>query len=231
MLYNTEGIVLNSIKYSETSIICRIYTAQFGLQSYLVNGVRKKKGKYNYYQALSLLDLVVYHKERNGLQRIKEVKPAFNYQEIPFNVLKSSIALFLAEVLGKCLQEEEQNHSLFQFLKTTLIQLDREAYNGLFHLYFLIDLSTHLGFQPNTNDSGYPYFDLMNGLFVPERPSHQHFIEAPLITTFADLIKKQAVNVSNKSQMLAYLLEYYELHLDGFTKVRSLEVLETVLHT
>lgn len=231
MLHKTEGIVLNSIKYGETSIVSRIYTAQFGLQSYLINGVRKKKGKNNYYQPLSVLELVVYHKEKGGLQRIKEIKPSYNYQEIPFNVLKSSVALFLAEILSKCLLEEEENLALFQFLKTSLIQLDRQAFSSLFHFHFLIDLSAHLGFQPNTNDSNQPFFDLMNGQFVSKRPMHQHFIEAPLITTFAALIKKESVGISNKSRMLSHLLEYYELHLDGFTKVRSLEVLETVLNT
>lgn len=231
MLHKTEGIVLSSIKYAETSIVCRIYTAQFGLQSYLINGVRKKKGKSNYYQPLSLLELVVYHKENGGLQRIKEVKPAYSYQEIPFKVLKSSVALFLAEILGKSLREEEENPALFHFLKSAFIQLDEQPFDGLFHFRFLLDLSTHLGFQPNTYNNDLPFFDLMNGQFVAYKPTHPHFVEAPLISTFAGLVRKEAIKISNKTPLLKCLLEYYELHLDGFTKVRSLEVLETVLKT
>ena len=99
MYLQTKGIVLNSVKYSESSIICKIYTSNFGLQSYLINGVRKKKGGSAYYQPLNILDLTVYHKEKNTLQRIKEAKPFYQYDSLPYAVEKSSIAFFMAEIL------------------------------------------------------------------------------------------------------------------------------------
>lgn len=46
MIYSTKGIVLRTIKYGETSVIASIFTESFGVQSYIVNGVRtsgKKK--------------------------------------------------------------------------------------------------------------------------------------------------------------------------------------------
>ena len=130
MYSKTKGIVLNSIKYGESSIICKIYTAKLGLQSYLVNGVRKKKGGGAYYQALNILDLTVLHKNNRQLQRIKEVKANYAYKNIPFNVLKSSVALFLAEVLNKCLKEEEENQSLYCFLENSLIEFDQDEFDS-----------------------------------------------------------------------------------------------------
>ena len=113
MHYQTKGIVLSKVKYAESSIICKIYTSEFGTQSYIVNGVRKKKGNSGYYQVLNLLDLNVYNKNGKDLHRIKEVKMSRVYANIPFDVYKSSIALFIAEVLSKCLKEEIERESIW----------------------------------------------------------------------------------------------------------------------
>ena len=40
MTHKTKGIVLRTVKYGETSVIVTILTELFGLQSYLINGVR-----------------------------------------------------------------------------------------------------------------------------------------------------------------------------------------------
>ena len=232
MIKHTQGIVLSSVKYAESSVVCKIYTQKLGLQSYLVNGVRKKRGTSSYYQPLSLLDMVVYHKEKEGLQRVKEVKFAHQYKSIPFHVLKSSVALFLAEVLSKCLREEEQNNELFDFLLSAFISIDQNEFNSTVHLHFLLDLTIYLGFYPNRSNSNLPFFDLINGCFTQKAPAHKHFIGEPLITTFAALLNQEKeITISNKKALVDKLLEYYELHLDGFTNVRSHEILETVLST
>ena len=230
MIQQTKGIVLNSIKYAESSIICRIYTESLGIQSYLINGVRKKKGKSTYYQAMSLLDLEVYHKEKSGLQRIKECYIDYQYQEAPFHIYKSSILLFLAEVLSKCLKEETENPTLFAFLKQSLIRFDQEEFDSKFHITFLINLSKHLGFCPEKNHNHWPFFDLMEGCFCPTIPVHQHFIQEPLITTFAQLLDERTLK-QNKKEILGVLLDYYALHIEGFGKIQSYEVLQTVLNT
>ena len=230
MIQQTKGIVLSSIKYAESSIICRIYTESLGLQSYLVNGVRKKKGKNTYYQPLNILDLEVYHKEKSGLQRIKECKIDYQYQEAPFHIYKSSVLLFLAEVLGKCLKEETANAELFHFLEQSLIRFDQKDFDSAFHLHFLVGLSDFLGFCPEENHNNWPFFDLTEGCFCAIRPTHQHFIQEPLITTFAQLLSGQAI-AHNKKDLLGVLLDYYALHIEGFGKVQSLEVLQTVLNT
>ena len=230
MIQQTKGIVLSSIKYAESSIICRIYTESLGLQSYIVNGVRKRKGKNTYYQPLNILDLVVYHKEKPGLQRIKECKIEYQYQEAPFHIYKSSVLFFLAEVLGKCLKEESPNASLFCFLESSLIHFDQKDFDSGFHLHFLVALSDFLGFCPEENYNNWPFFDLAEGCFCALAPTHQHFIQEPLITTFTKLISGQTI-AHNKKDLLGVLLNYYALHIEGFGKVHSFEVLQTVLNT
>ena len=136
--------------------------------------------------------------------------------------------LFLAEVLGKCLKEESANAGLFSFLETSLIHFDQKEFDSSFHLHFLVDLSDFLGFCPEENYKNWPFFDLIEGSFLPQ---HQliNIIQEPLITEFAQLLSGQAI-AHNKKDLLDVLLDYYALHIEGFGKVQSLEVLQTVLN-
>lgn len=225
MYLESKGIVLGSIKYSETSIICKIYTAKFGLQSYIINGVRKKKGGSAYYQPLNILDLTVYHKNKSQLQRIKEVKNPLAYQSIPFHVYKSSIALFIAEVLGKCLKEEEENLGLFNFIESSLLEFDKADFDSQFHLRFMLALSGFLGFYPNLENHHLPYFNLMDGCFCETDRGEKHIIKNS--TDFVSALKLEKTR--NKNKILEQVLSYYELHVDGFGKIKSKSVLESVL--
>ena len=225
MYSKTKGIVLNSIKYRESSIICKIYTAKLGLQSYLVNGVRKKKGGGAYYQPLNILDLTVLHKNNRQLHRIKEVKATSTYKNIPFNVLKSSVALFLAEVLNKCLKEEEENQGLYCFLENSLMEFDQFEFDSHFHIRFLVGLCGYLGFFPNMENPNFPYFDLMNGCFSVDNNKHRHYITNT--TDFVLALKLEPTQ--NKRMVLEHILMYYRLHIEGFGRIKSKSILEDVL--
>lgn len=227
MYHNTKGIVLSSIKYGETSLICKMYTKEFGMQSYIVNGVRKRKGNRGYYQPLNILDLVVYHKNSSQLQRIKEAKNSMAHNSIPFHILKSSIALFIAEVLCNSLKEEEENPDLFNFLESSIVEFDSTAFNSQYHIHFLISLSSYLGFYPNLENEELAYFDLMNGCFSPNKSGHKHYVENS--SDFLSAVRLKKVN--DKKKILDTLLDYYRLHLDGFKQIKSKEVLENVLNT
>ena len=229
MIQQTKGIVLSSVKYAERSIICRIYTEALGVQSFLINGVRKKNGKNTYYQALTMLDLEVSYKEKAGLQRIKESRIDYQYLEAPFHIYKSSVLLFLAEVLTKCLKEESANPNLFAFLKQSLIYFDQEKFNNTFHLHFMVELSEHLGFCPESNHSSHPFFDLNEGRFCDLVPGHKNFIQEPILTNFAQLLEGKKTHYSKA--LLSVLLSYYSLHVEGFGKIQSVEILHTVLNS
>ena len=88
------------------------------------------------------------------------------------DISKISIALFIAEVLYKCIREEEKNKTLFDFLHTSIQLLDEDSSgNNIFHLLFMIKLSKHLGFYPhNFKNTQKSYFDLREGLFINEIP-------------------------------------------------------------
>ncbi|MEQ8425517.1 MAG: DNA repair protein RecO, partial [Cyclobacteriaceae bacterium] len=150
MLHKTKGIVFRFTPYGETSIIVNIFTEAFGLQSYIVNSVRSKTGKAKIaiYQPLTLLDLVVYHKENAGILRIKEATCAYPYQHLQSDSIKSCIGLFVCEVLNKTVKEQVHAAELCQFIYDSLVVLDRMLRPENFHLRFLIKLTKYLGFGP-----------------------------------------------------------------------------------
>jgi DNA repair protein RecO (recombination protein O) len=171
MLHKTRGIVLHTVKYSETSLIVKVYTEAFGIQSYMVKGARNPKSKLRpiLFQPLTLLELVAYHKERNTLQSIKEIRLAHPYQSMPFDIRKSSIALFLNEVVYRSVGEEESNPALFEFLWSSFLLLDAVEEPFMhFHLLFTIKLTKYLGFHPrNTRTDEHCFFNLSEGTFQP----------------------------------------------------------------
>lgn len=239
MLHKTRGIVLHTTDYSETSIVAKVYTEHFGLQSYIVNSVRKKNARVKSatFQALTLVDLVVYHKERSGLQRMADVKPAPALRNIPFDIRKSSVALFLDEVLYKSIHEEEANPGLFEFLFNSIQLLDLQTPpNPDFHLLFLLQLSRHLGFFPNDNyDEHNTVFNLQEGHFQSDVPSHPHYARAPysailcrLLRSLPDFNAKSEMTTDERRNLLESILEYYELHIAGFGRMKSHKVLEQI---
>ncbi|PTQ93244.1 DNA replication and repair protein RecO [Mucilaginibacter yixingensis] len=240
MLHKTRGIVFKVTDYGETSVIVQLYTEAFGLQSYIINGVNKPRAKVsrNMLQPLHLLSLVVYHKPNGGIQRISELKPLPVLQSIPYDVIKTSIALFLNEVLYKSVKQQTDDEALFNFIFYAIELLDNTDDNlANFHLVFLLRLSRHLGFYPDKNKpEGADYFDLKNGTFSRYKPESWLYLSPPHTQNFYDLLQLNFENLGNirlkndeRRYLLDKLLEYYALHIEGFGHIRSHEVLEEIL--
>jgi DNA repair protein RecO (recombination protein O) len=240
MLHKTRGIVFKTTDYSENSIIVQIFTEKFGLQSYIINGAKKPKAKMsrNIFQPLHLLDMVVYHKNAGNVQRIKEVKNSPLLQSIPYDIIKSSIAIFLNEVLYKAVRQQSADENLFGFIFSAIEWLDNETV-GLanFHLLFLIKLTRYLGFYPDRYLAGSAdYFDLKNGTFTRYKPDSILYLSPPYAQHFSGLLEQgfenlEQIRLTNdvRRHLIQKLLEYYALHVEGFGNIRSQGVLEEVL--
>lgn len=220
MLFKTRGIVFRFTKYGETSIIVTIFTEMFGLQSYIVNGVRGKtaKNKIALYQPLTLLDLVVYHRENATILRIKEVTCHYPYQHIHQDIRKSAIAMFLNEIINKAVKDQSHAEEICGFLIPSLIALDQTAVIENFHLIFLLRLSRYLGFGPQTNE------EVLDGWSVNRE-------EGGLLKELlaADYETKVVMSYSSRRNLLETLLRFYATHIENFGEVRSVEVLKDVL--
>ena len=240
MLHKTRGIVFKVTDYSESSVVVQIFTEKFGLQSYLINGVKKPKSKIklNSLQPLHSLDMIVYHKTSGNIQRVSELRHQPVFQSIPYDIVKSSITMFLNEVLYKSLRQHEPDEVLFEFLFHAIEILD-SLNTGLanFHLYFLLRLTRFLGFYPDkTLASPISYFDLKDGNYNKGQPPHALIIEPPLTSLWINILNSNFDNLHNiyitaadRKALLEKILLYYQLHIEGFGQVRSHEVLEEVL--
>src|SRR6185437_9908507 len=157
MIFTTKGIVLRTIKYGETSVIASVLTELFGIQPYLVNGVRTsgKSGKAHLFQPSSLLEMEVYHNELKNLQRIKDVKWSAVYKNILSDVIKNSVALFMVELLQKSLKQPETNQNLFYFCEDAFLQLDdaKTEIIANFPIYFSMQIAQISGFSLQNNFS------------------------------------------------------------------------------
>lgn len=243
MLHTTKGIVIHHFKYGEKSVIAKVYTEKYGLQSYILNGVRNKKSKNKavYLQPLSLIEINAFHKEQKGLQKVKNIQLDIPFTSIPFNIHKSSIAFFIAEILSKSIKEEEANEKLFDFLYNAIQVLDLKEINyNNFHLLFLANFSKYLGFYPQIpeiNDNVPLYFDLQEGCFVQLQPYHNAFIEPPTSKLFLlvfgtkfEAMESLAINTKQRKMLLNTFLDYYNLHLSNFDNLKTLDILEEVLN-
>ena len=243
-VYKTKGIVLHTVKYGETSIIAAIYTELFGLQSYLINGVRtssrKGPGKASLFQPGAMLDLIVYHNDLKNLQRIKEFKWGYLYKHIFSNILKNAVALFMVELLSKTIKQPEQNSDLFYFIEDAFIHLDEseQAVVANYPLFFALHLAALNGLR--FSDAYTPrncFLDLQEGEFVSEQPVHPYFLSEQYSFITSQLLKTQQpqelstihLNQETRRVLLNAYQQFYALHLQDFGTMKTLPILQEVL--
>ncbi|MCP3929055.1 MAG: DNA repair protein RecO [Bacteroidetes bacterium] len=240
MLIKTRGIILRTLKYSETSIITTVYTEKKGIQKYIISGVRSKKAriKSGLLQVMSLVDLVAYYREDRDLNRMKEIRSAYVYQSIPFNVPKGAVGQFIIEVIHKSLRETEANPRLFEFLFGVFTFLDTTSKPiANIHLLFLLAFSGFLGFIPGGDyRTQISCFDLKEGVFIGDAPSHIYYLNPEQSILLHLLLNIEFENCHQikmdramRNQLLSSLLDYYKLHLDYFSTINSHLILQEIL--
>lgn len=258
MQENIRGIVLRTVKYGDTSMIVDLFTEGRGRQSFMASTARVKRSVRNvsFWQPLSMVE---FHTEvrpngtssplggtRGGLPRPSDVRTYYNYIDLPFSPVKSTLALFLAEFLSAALREEKENAPLYRYIESSLQWLDladSPASVANFHLAFLMHLSRFIGIYPNlelptlnfqlSTFNLHLYFDLLAGSYCDRQPPHAHFLqgdEARVLPVLfrMDYATMHLFRLSRKERMriLQVLNEYYRLHVPNFPELKSLEVLQ-----
>ena len=242
-MHKTKAVILRTVKYGETSLVVTAFTELFGVQTYMVNGVRtaKKTGmKAALYQPASLLEMIVYHNEKNTLHRIREANRASVFGQVLTDVIKNSIAVFMMELLYKLLKQPEANTDLFYFCEDTLLQLDEAPPHVAANLplFFTLQLSHFFGFRIDDNFSEKnSWLDLQEGNFVDEKPAHSYFMSEENAALTAELLKIRLpaelddlkMNHLKRRELLAKYMEYYSLHIADFGQMKTLAVMGEVL--
>jgi len=244
MIHSTKGIVLRTVKYGDTSIITTVYTELFGIQSYLVKGVRQSTktsaGKAGYFQPSALLDMEVYHNELKQLQFVKEYRWSYLYEQVLSDVVKHSVAMYMIELVQHSLKQPEANPELFYLIEDSLKQLDKgnETLTANLPLYFVLHLASELGFRPQGKYStDTAVLDLQEGIFVKTAPTHPYYLDgtsAALTSQLIDLsfyndLENLKLNRSTRRTLLESYQNYMALHIADFGELRTLAILQEIL--
>ena len=239
MIESTNAILLNSVKYGESSLILQCYTSRFGRISLLAKGARKKsKGKPKLIpQPLQILSISISKKETRELSILREMEFSYMATQTGVDIRRSAIAIFIADLLTHSLREEDRDDQLYSFLHESIIALDtivRGVEN--FHLYFVVRLSEYLGLSPATpTTTGNGQLDYDSGIFIPEEPAHDKVMDSfnsDLFVRFANTdfnsLHLIEINGYQRNAFLSLVLNYYSHHLPGSGNLKSLPVLREI---
>ena len=155
-----RGIVLRTVRYGDTSLIVDLFTESHGRMSFMASTLRAKRSvrSVSFWQPLSMVEFSAELLPNGGkLPRPSDVRTYYNYIDLPFSPIKSTLALFLAEFLSAALREEKENTPLYRYIESSLQWLDladSPASIANFHLAFLMHLSRFIGIYPNLDVSG-----------------------------------------------------------------------------
>jgi len=237
--YCSKAIVLSSIPYSESSIICKLYTEEFGLKSYIVRSAKKKKSPTptSHFQSLNIIEFEAYNSVKSKLETIKTSSLILENQNLNFSIVKNALTFFVAEIIHLSLKEANPNKELFDYLfnQIHLLKNSKDEDLAEFHLYFMIEFADHLGLAPMDNYSEYEvFFDPIAGKFT-NKADAQNFNKQTSFTLHKFISQKEITNekiCKNKIErniILEALIIFYSIHITNHSQIKSHKILTTIL--
>jgi DNA repair protein RecO (recombination protein O) len=232
--FTTEGIIIQKINYSETSLIIKALTKDKGLQSFIFQGAKRKGKKGQIISPLSVVNLTYFQRNDSQLAKISQVDLAVIYKDILFNPIKSSILFYINELIQNSIKEEEYNLQLYEFLKNILQILDLQSELSNFPLKFTLALLGQIGYYPSIDSNG-TYFDFLNGRVIKNEPNHPYYLDENTTKYLIDIdnlpmsVNGAIIPSQVKKELLNGLLDYYKIKIEGFKPLKSIEIIEAVL--
>ena len=237
MLISSPAIILSKVRYQDNDLIVKCLTRDLGVVSYMIKNIsmsKKSKNKFAFFQLLNILDLETNYNSNRSIQYIKDLKVKYNFTSLHTNIYKSSVVMFLSEILSNIIHVETKDMELFDFIEKSLIWYDKSEDSSTFYLIFLMKITHYLGFYPDCTNMNYNYFNLEEGLFESSKNS-QYVIEGSSLALFKTILgikfdsnKLPFIDKTNKKDILKNILIYFKLHVDGFKDPKSLKVLNQI---
>ena len=237
MLISSPGIILSKVRYQDNDLIVKCLTRDLGVVSYMIKNIsmsKKSKNKFAFFQLLNILDLETNYNPNRSIQYIKDLKVKYNFTSLHTNIYKSSVVMFLSEILSNIIHIETKDMELFDFIEKSLIWYDKSEDSSTFYLIFLMKITHYLGFYPDCTNMSYNYFNLEEGLFESSKNS-QYVIEGSSLVLFKTILgikfdsnRLPFIDKTNKKDILKNILIYFKLHVDGFKDPKSLKVLNQI---
>ena len=237
MLISSSAIVLSKVRYRDNDLIIKCFTRDLGVVSYMVKNIsvsKKSKNKFAFFQLLNIIDLETNFNPNRSIQYIKDLKIKYSFKSLHTNIYKSSVVMFLSEILSTIIHNEIEDVELFDFIEDSLIWYDQSEDSSAFYLIFLMKITNYLGFYPDCTNMHYNYFNLEEGLFENSKNS-KYVISGDDLVLFKTILgikfdsnKLPFIDKLKKKNILKNILIYYKLHVDGFKDSKSLKVLNQI---
>ena len=237
MIISTSAIILSKVRYQDNDLIVKCLTRDLGVISYMVKNIstsKNSKNKFAFFQLLNILDLESNYNPNRSIQYIKDLKIRYNFTSLHTNIYKSSVVMFLSEILSNIIHNESKDLELFDFIEESFIWYDKSEDSSSFYLIFLMKITHYLGFYPDCTNMSYNYFNLEEGLFETSKNS-KYVIQGDSLVLFKTILgikfdtnKLLFIDKINKKDILKNILIYFKLHVDGFKDPKSLIVLNQI---
>lgn len=235
MKKNLTGILLKKTDYSESSLILKFFTLEEGIQDFIFQGAKKKNA--NILFPLSISEITCYKRNDSSLGKISGIQAAYNFQELCMHPVKSSLLFFMAEVTTKSIIQEVKDPSFFHFIKDEMLWLNNSDEYTNYPLYYLLEFSKLLGFYPESEHEQATYFDVEEGKICAFKPlGHKYIYDESIVylnlmLRNSDKLSQLALEIPKRErkQLLQNLISYFSYHLDNFTQLKTIEVIEAVL--
>ncbi len=240
MLLKTESIVIRTVKYRDTSVICDILTREMGMLTIIAGGVRKNRSRMSasLFQPPSLLEAVLYYKDSSNMHRLKEARPAIPMMRVFEDLKRIAISQFIAELLKKTIKNRESQTELFEFVRETICSLEAEdVVNPDLPILFMLNLASHLGISPEFNRVDTGFLDLREGVAHSSPPPHNQFLNEEQTHVLKKLnaskkgpipIQKSITDIETRRQLFNHMVDYYTIHVDGMTPLKSPDIFRAV---
>ncbi|MCF0180851.1 MAG: DNA repair protein RecO [Muribaculaceae bacterium] len=237
MYEKLNGIVLNTVKYSDRNNIVHVYTDEHGLLSFAVpqGNTRGARMRNAMLMPLSLIEMEARMVPGRDLATMHDLRCKQPLMSTHGDPVKNAIAMFMSEVLVHVIQERERNEALYTYIYNS-VEILEHAQRGVanFHICFLIHLGALLGIEPDTatHRDGY-WFNMTEGTFVPSAvglgrylPPHHAAVIVLLQRMRFDNLHLFKFNRDQRNEVLTIILDYYKLHNSTLGTLRSPEVLK-----
>jgi DNA repair protein RecO (recombination protein O) len=234
MKQTEKGILLSRSSYSETSLIITVLTELSGIQTFLFQGAKRKKGTLLF--PLAPIEFSYYRRQDSAMGKMTDLNLAASVHDLPFNPVKSSICFFLVEVVQKTQRQGHTETALFHFLWEEALWLNHSDEWANYPCWFLAAYSRFCGITPSVEQPHPTVFDFNGGRLSSVRPNHVEYFESGSIHWFENMLNDEKpvflalqIPKEDRAACLDLWLNYYRHHLNGMQQLKSLEVIRTVL--
>ena len=236
MNISSRAIVLNKTKYSESSVIVKVFTREAGVQSFILKGAfsKKNRGRLALLENLSLID-ITFDDRHDGIKYLSDITLHHPYSLIPFDMVRRSLFIFYNEILYKVLVDASADHELYDFVEHSLLELDEESTRLTdVHLRFLLHFSKILGFSPSDNFSDFNcHFHIEESAFTHDYFDYPDYLSREASAYFSDLMHKDDQTdlppKEVRNELLHGLIRYFEKHNEQIRRIESVPILTELL--